>query len=188
MKNLALSLCLAALAAPAAATDLTGPMQAYFESTLHPLAHDPIVLSAVRAQNGVTEGLTQADIDARDSDWAAQLGSSSTPLIDAVLNNDAANHLREVVAASGGRVTEIIVMDSRGLNVAVTTPTSDYWQGDEAKYQETYLNGAEALHMSDIELDESTGRYQAQISFTVSDEASGEVLGAITVGVDAELL
>ena len=79
-------------------------------------------------------------------------------------------------------------MDAKGLNVGQSAITSDFWQGDEAKFRDTYLVGADALHFSEIELDESTGRYQAQISFTVSDEATGESLGAVTVGVDAELL
>ena len=188
MKTLVLPVCLAFLAAPAFAQDFSAPMQAYFDETLHPLSHDPLILAAVRAQNAQTGGISQEDINARDAEWAAELGTAAPALIGAVMNNEAANHLRDVVAASGGRVTEIILMDSHGLNVAVTTPTSDYWQGDEAKFLETYPHGTEAIHFSDIELDESTGRYQGQISFTVSDEATGEVLGAMTVGVDAELL
>lgn len=79
-------------------------------------------------------------------------------------------------------------MDSVGLNAAVSHVTSDMWQGDEAKYTETYMAGPDAVHFSEIEKDESTGRYQGQISFTVVDPASGEALGAITVGVDADSL
>jgi hypothetical protein len=66
--------------------------------------------------------------------------------------------------------------------------TSDMWQGDEAKFTETYSVGAGAVHFSDVELDESTQRYQAQISLTIVDPASGEPIGAMTVGVDAEAL
>ena len=78
-------------------------------------------------------------------------------------------------------------MDQVGLNVAVSEPTSDYWQGDEAKWSQTYLAGAGAMHVSDVELDESTQTYQAQVSLTVVD-ASGAPIGAITFGVNVEYL
>jgi hypothetical protein len=79
-------------------------------------------------------------------------------------------------------------MDRHGLNVAASAITSDMWQGDEAKFTETYSIGAGAVHFSEVELDESTQRYQAQISVTIVDPSSGEPIGAMTVGVDAEAL
>ena len=79
-------------------------------------------------------------------------------------------------------------MDAQGINAAVSHVTSDMWQGDEAKYQQTYLVGPSAVHFGDIEKDESTGRYQGQISITVTDPSSGDLLGAMTIGVDAEAL
>jgi len=85
-------------------------------------------------------------------------------------------------------ITEIILMDAVGLNVAVSHVTSDYWQGDEAKHQDTYGVGPDAVHFSEIELDESTQRYQGQISVTLVDPASGEAIGAVTIGVDAQAL
>ena len=79
-------------------------------------------------------------------------------------------------------------MDAQGLNVAASSVTSDYWQGDEAKHQETYGKGAGAVHFSAIEFDESSQMYQAQISISLSDPDSGAVIGAMTIGVDADSL
>ena len=76
-------------------------------------------------------------------------------------------------------------MDAQGLNVAASGLTSDYWQGDEAKFTETYGKGAGAVHFGEVEFDESSQTYQAQISVTVTDPATGQPIGAITVGVDA---
>jgi len=64
--------------------------------------------------------------------------------------------------------------------------TSDYWQGDEAKFTQTYAVGSDAVHFSDIDFDESSQSYQAQISFTIIDPASGAPIGAMTVGVLAD--
>ncbi len=40
-------------------------------------------------------------------------------------------------------MTEVFVMDARGLNVAASDVTSDYWQGDEEKFSETFPKGPE---------------------------------------------
>jgi hypothetical protein len=66
--------------------------------------------------------------------------------------------------------------------------TSDYWQGDEDKYSMTYPKGPGAVHFSDVEFDESSQTYQAQISIPLVDTATNEVVGALTVGVNAEAL
>ena len=79
-------------------------------------------------------------------------------------------------------------MDALGLNVAASDTTSDYWQGDEAKFTETYGVGPDATHLGDIELDESSQSYQGQISMTIVDPATGSAIGAITVGVNADAL
>jgi len=92
------------------------------------------------------------------------------------------------VAASNGAITEVFVMDAAGLNVTASDVTSDYWQGDEAKHQETFGFGAGAVYFSEVEFDESTQSYQAQVSLALTDPTTGEAIGAITVGLNADLL
>ena len=79
-------------------------------------------------------------------------------------------------------------MDNRGLNVGQSEVTSDYWQGDEAKWKKTFLVGPNAMIIDDVELDESTQTFQSQLSMSITDQATGEVIGAITVGVDVEAI
>ena len=79
-------------------------------------------------------------------------------------------------------------MDNRGLNVAQSVETSDYWQGDEAKWQETFGNGSGDIHISEVEFDESTGSYQSQVSMPISDPDTGELIGAITFGINVQSL
>ncbi len=146
---------------------------------------DPAVVAAVLTQNETTVTHSEAKIIAMDNDWRAQVGTADASLLDAVLDNSIADFLRQQVEASGGAITEIILMDARGLNVAISHVTSDYWQGDEAKHQDTYGVGPDAVHFSEIELDESRQRYQGQISVTLIDPATGNAIGAVTIGVDA---
>ena len=79
-------------------------------------------------------------------------------------------------------------MDNHGLNVAQSVETSDYWQGDEAKWQKTYGNGSGDIHISEVEFDESTGSYQSQVSMPIKDPATGELIGAITFGINVQSL
>lgn len=149
-------------------------------------AADPVLISAMRDQNLRHANLSQADIDALDQTWMSELGKPVQPTIDSILTTDASDMLRAQIEAGAGLITEIFVMDFLGLNVAAASITSDFWQGDEAKFQETYPKGPDAIHVSDIDFDESSQTYQVQVSFPISDPADGRVIGAVTVGLNAE--
>ena len=41
-------------------------------------------------------------------------------------------------------------MDAMGLNVAASDVTSDYWQGDEAKFKKTYAVGSGAIFIDEL--------------------------------------
>ena len=86
---------------------------------------------------------------------------------------------------SGGKVVEIILMDNHGLNAAISSITSDFWQGDEDKHQQTYLKANDAVHIGDVEFDESSQAYVVQVSFVVTDTA-GLAIGAATFSLNAE--
>ncbi|MGC1505767.1 MAG: hypothetical protein WA782_16685 [Sulfitobacter sp.] len=179
-------LALSVLAAPMAhAAEVPPAMSQYIYDDLMKWVNDAQIVQAIAAQNGVTDGLTEAEIIAKDEVWRAEVGSGSSPMVDEVLNAPLSAFLREHLGQSGGRITEIFVMDHLGLNVAASGVTSDYWQGDEAKFKETYDKGAGSVFIDEIDLDESTQTYQGQVSFAVTDPATGNVIGAITVGLDA---
>jgi hypothetical protein len=81
-------------------------------------------------------------------------------------------------------------MDNHGLNVAQSAVTSDFWQGDEDKWQQSYGDGTGdgAVHISEVEFDESTGVFQSQVSLPIKDPATGKLIGAITFGVNVQSL
>lgn len=184
------SLPLAALfaAAPAlAADDFTPALQAYMASDIASWAADPALVAAITAQNAATGGYDQAKIDALDQEWQAAVGAGENALVTGVLTGPAADFLRAKVANSGGKITEAFVTDAKGLNVAASDPTSDYWQGDEDKFLKVFP-APDGAFISEVEMDKSTQRYQGQISLTITDPATGAAIGTLTVGVDAELL
>ena len=174
-------------AAPAVAEEPhVAPIREFAQSQVAKWVQNPSVLEAIKAQNSKHAGLTPADIEGLDQQWRSETGAGSQPLIDGVLNSALSQHLASLKAEQNGLVTEIFVMDNKGLNVGQSDVTSDYWQGDEAKWKETYLAGPDAIFVDEIEQDESTQVFQSQLSMAITDPASGEVIGAITVGVNVD--
>lgn len=189
MKKLIFPLALlAATATSAPAAEMRTALEAFLRNNVTPWASDPSIVVPVMQQNARTAGLGAARIAELDALWQDEVGSAATPMIDAVVNSPSGDFLRGRLEASGGAITEIFVMDAAGLNVAASGVTSDYWQGDEAKFQQTYPLGPDAVHFSEVEYDESTQIYHAQISLTLTDPETGDPIGAMTVGVDADAL
>lgn len=176
--------------APAAhaAGEHEGPIRELVEKQIKGWTVNPVILAAVKAQNEKNAGLSQGDIDALDQKWRAQTSASSKPMIDELLGRPASKELSGYKNEGAGLFTEIFVMDNKGLNVAQSDVTSDYWQGDEAKWKKTFLAGPDAVFIDEVEFDESTQTYQAQVSVSITDPDGGNAIGAITVGVNVELL
>ncbi len=171
-----------------AAEPHVAPMTDFANSTVKQWIANDTVINAIKAQNAKHAGLSQADIDNMDKDWRAQTDAGSKPMIDAVLGNALSGFLRQQKDSAGGLVTEVFVMDNRGLNVGQSDVTSDYWQGDEAKWQKTYSAGPDAIFIDEVEMDESTQTFQSQLSMSIVDPATGEVIGAITVGINVDAI
>ncbi len=148
----------------------------------------PTVVDAIKQQNALHAGLSKDEIVEMDKQWRAETASADRPLIHKVLTNSLSRYLANASKEQQGLVTEVFIMDNRGLNVGQSDVTSDYWQGDEAKWQKTFLVGPKAMIIDDVELDESTQTFQSQLSMSITDRATGEVIGAITVGVDVEAI
>lgn len=127
--------------------------------------------------------LDQARIDELDKTWRAEREQTDQPLITSVLTSPLSAFLTRIQARSLGLYSEIFVMDRNGLNAGQSAITSDYWQGDEAKFQKTYDVGADAVFLDESEFNEETGTWRAQLNLTLHDEA-GRAIGAITVEIN----
>jgi hypothetical protein len=178
------------ISAPAAfaGDDYAAAAQDFVMNNVAPKLADPVVLDAIKAQDAKNAGLQQADIDALDKQWRAEVEAAAKPMIDAVLSSPLSQYLVAMREGSNGIITEIFVTDAKGLNVGQSDPTSDYWQGDEAKWQKTFAVGPGVVFVDKIEQDESTQQLQTQVSMTISDPASGAAIGAVTVGINVDRL
>ncbi|WP_202899611.1 hypothetical protein [Kordiimonas gwangyangensis] len=143
----------------------------------------PVVSLTLEAQNERYTDLGSADIDRLDTQWRAEREAKEQPLIASTLNNPLSTYLTQVQAASAGLFTEIFVIDAKGLNAGQSSITSDFWQGDEAKFQKTYDVGPGAVFIDDPEFHDPTGTWRAQANLTLMD-TSGQSIGAATVEVN----
>lgn len=160
--------------------------RAYFAANVQPWLEDAAVVDAVKAQNTAHASLDAAGIDALDKAWRAEVDAAAKPTIDAALASPLSKFLAGKRDASNGLITEMFVTDDKGLNVGQSDPTSDYWQGDEAKWKESFGKGPGAVFVDAVEKDESTQQLQTQLSATIIDPATGAAIGAITIGLNVD--
>ena len=171
-----------------AANEFEPQIREVFEQRLKSWVENPMVIEAIKQQNHENQTMSAAGIDALDKDWQRQVKAGGGPLIEHMLSKEASVLLAKRKAGSNELVTEVFVMDNKGLNVAQSDITSDYMQGDEAKWQETYAKGANVVFIDDIEFDDSTEVFQSQVSATITDPSTGEPIGAVTFGINIEAL
>ncbi len=107
-------------------------------AAIHKWIDVEIVRVSIKAQNKRLGRLAQDKIDALDKQWIKERLIEDQPLIAATLSNPLSVYLNRIQGKSLGLYAEIFVMDQNGLNVGQSSITTDFWQGDEDKFQQTY--------------------------------------------------
>ncbi len=171
-----------------AAGGLDTQLRNLVQTKILPFVQKSIVVNSVKQQNRKNASLTEPQIIKLDKTWRAQVKGAGGALINEVLGNTLSTYLKQVKASNGDLFTEIFVMDNKGLNVGQSDVTSDYWQGDEAKWKKTFKVGPGTIHIGKVKMDESTQTLQAQVSVTIVDPETHQVIGAVTIGVNVEEL
>ncbi|HZI08995.1 MAG TPA: hypothetical protein VE153_01325 [Myxococcus sp.] len=142
---------------------------------LRRMAADPEVIQAVQAQNA--RGVPMATLQARDAAWRTT--PAMTDFKQRVLTSACAKVLNRHAQGLGRAIAEAFAMDGQGALVGATRRTSDYWQGDEAKFQVPYRHGT-VLREKPF-FDESAQAYVIQVSLPVSDGT--RTIGALSVAL-----
>jgi len=160
-------------------TDLPKKLVAFVETELVQYSTDPDIVQAVAAQNA--RGVELHRIKTIDEQW------KNTKLIDGFmfqLMRNACSHALLNIQIRYPFIVEAFVMDNQGALVGLTNKTSDYWQGDEAKFIESYKAGKGAIHYGELAYDDSVGETVMQVSLPVMKNA--QAIGAITFGVSVD--
>ncbi len=72
-------------------------------------------------------------------------------------------------------------MDQNGLNVGQSSVTSDFWQGDEDKFQKTFMAQDNGLFIDAAEWDDEAKIWRGQVSFPLFEGPDKKKIGAVTV-------
>jgi len=146
------------------------------------MGYIPSIVRAVENQNSLAIPLT--DIKADDESWK-NADKDSKALIRRITQNDIAKYFQRRVE-NNPAIDEVFLTDNQGANVAAYPPTSDYWQGDEDKWTESYNNGNGVVYIGPLEFDESTQKTQVQISAPVI--ANNATIGVLVLGVSVDYI
>ena len=165
---------------------ITSSILELIETEISSWIGNEVLSDAINKANSENKARTEEQVLELDEKWKNTEGIDE--FIKGYLNNDAADFLSEIKDNSNGLYAEIFIMDFQGCNVAQTDKTSDFWQGDEDKFQISYNNGTGKIFIDSIEFDESTGINLVQVSLPISDPDNDRVIGAITIGLDINKL
>ncbi|UCF99972.1 MAG: PDC sensor domain-containing protein [Spirochaetaceae bacterium] len=172
-------LAFAPIMASAQSQDVPKTLVEFSNTAMLQFAQNPMVVESVKAQNA--KAYTLSRIKDVDEDWKAS--SSIKGYMFDLMRNRCSYALMNF-QNDNKFVVEAFVMDNKGALVGLTNKTSDYWQGDEAKFTESYKGGSGAIHYGDVEYDDSIGEIVVQVSVPVM--TGGKAIGAITFGVSLD--
>lgn len=194
--------------APAAKDEMPGPaVEKYARDFLAKWSGDAKLIAAIKASTEKTKSYSFDDVIIRDSQWrVAKSGPEKEKKAAETLNeltkvkldenvkkgeaiikeareNDISKFLQAQIdsAEPKGAVVEIFVMDGWGWNVGQTGGTSDFYQGDEGKWQKTFAR-ADPNEVEVLPIVEEDGIRMAQISLPIKD--GDKNVGAVTIGID----
>jgi ABC-type amino acid transport substrate-binding protein len=146
----------------------------------------PKLQALLQERNLKSRRFSKQEIAERDKKWNQAFLENDFSYSIALVDQEMSAQLREIKKQSQDMVTEIIVTDARGLNFAISDMTSDYWQGDETKFTEVFAKPANTIHFSEISYDESTKRFQIDLSVPLYSAGNLEPLGVMVFGLDVE--
>ncbi|MBC9251271.1 hypothetical protein A9179_13425 [Pseudomonas alcaligenes] len=144
----------------------------------------PQLLDNLRRSGG--SALAPAAIEQLDRQWRDELGSAQQPLIERIRRQPASALLAGIHRQYAPLFNELFLTDRQGLISAMSEPTSDYWQGDEAKFSKTRQLQPNQLLIEAIAYDGSTQSFQVHVSAPLYEPGQKELLGILTLGINIE--
>lgn len=157
-------------------------VKAFVVLKLIPEFTNPVFVKETKAQNA--KGVSLDEIKRIDKEWKE--AEDELDIHVEKTSNACAQAVVKLVKANSA-ILEAFVMDNQGANVGQNALTSDYWQGDEAKWQNSYNKGKGGVDVGDVEFDKSVNAQIQQISLPIID-VDGKVVGAICYGINTDSL
>ncbi len=160
-----------------AKSELPPQLKTFLKSKLIPHSTNPVFVKDIQEQNA--KKLSPDSIKKADKEWIE--AEEEIPLQKEKLNSPSALELKKI-AKENPAILESFVMDNQGAVVGESSLTSDYWQGDEEKWVNSYNSGKGGIDIGKSKFDKSSNAEVQQISLPIYDK-DGKVIGAVTWGI-----
>lgn len=161
-------------------------MTALIENEMRIWGQQPPLPEALEAHNARTEGMTASELKSLDALWRSELKKAHKSLITNVTENPAADYLRRVRDNSGGLYTEIVLIDARGLAVAMTGIAEKYNYSGERFWEKTVAAENALPYIGDTVFSDDTMLFQTVAVLPLVQNET--ITGVIYAGIDPEAL
>lgn len=159
---------------------LAPKVKTFVIKSLLPSIDNPEWVKAVEEQN--SKGMSLAQIQETDKAWVK--AEEMLPIQKALMNNACASEISKL-AKKYPAILEAFVTDNQGANVCLNNLTSDYWQGDEAKWKNSFKGGKGGVDVGKVSFDKSANANIQQVSLPILGKG-GKVIGAVTFGLSVD--
>lgn len=146
-------------------------------ATIQEIAQNPHIIKEINQRN--SEKISLEKIKQLDALWPTV--TIDHPLKQSMFISPAGRYLKSRVEFENSIFSEIFLTDNQGANITAWPITSDYWQGDEAKWQRSFNEGRGDIYIGNLEYDESTQTDAIQISVPVIQNR--RAIGVIIAGI-----
>lgn len=151
-------------------------------ASINEVAYNPIVISEVKKRNSLNIPM---DIVLKiDKSWSSY--PIDHPVKKEMYETTVGKYLRTRVEFESSIFSEIFLTDNQGANITAWPITTDYWQGDEAKWRRSFNNGKGDTYIGKLEYDKSSATYAVQISVPVMDNK--KAIGVLIAGIKLSYL
>lgn len=141
-----------------------------------PMVTDALWVRATVEQN--RKGVSLAEIQKIDKAW---INAEEPTAVQVEKTTNAVAKAIKAWVSKNPEFVEVFVMDDQGAVVGENSLTGDYWQGDEAKWKNSYKGKAGGLDVGKVKFDKSANRQLQQLSLPIV-APGGAVVGAVTFG------
>ncbi|MBV8766003.1 MAG: hypothetical protein JOZ66_13910 [Hyphomicrobiales bacterium] len=148
------------------------------------LHRDPVLIGALREQNATLADKDEAWALSIDRTWNAERLQGGGPLQRAMMEKPASQHLRHIVAQSGGLVSHAFLIDGKGRMAAEPFVSFNYWQFDKPKFHYTFPLGPGARDVSWLERSWDGSHAVCWRAETMVDPEAGQPIGVLALEVD----
>jgi len=156
-------------------TGASDKVKRFMKDVLLPYCSNPELVAEIKKQNA--KKIPFSEIEKYDKQWID--AEDEIPIMTEMMSNACAKEIKKIVSAHKA-LGETFVMDNQGANVGQNDVTSDYWQGDEPKWADTFKKGG--VWVGKDKLDKSTYTKLQHVSLPIFTE-NGDIIGAICFGI-----